>query len=84
MTATLPKDSDHHQTDTAHGHMDVSSFHSHAPTSLNHLAYGVYWRSHAGNLLPVRIWKRRLVDALIRRTLYERDVGQGHWQSRFR
>ena len=26
-TATPPKDSDHHQTDTAHGQMDVSSFH---------------------------------------------------------
>ena len=76
MTATPPKDSDHRETDTAHG-MDVSSFHSQAPSSLNHLAYGVYWRSRAGNLLPVRRWKRRPVDALVRKTLYERGVAVG-------
>ena len=40
----------------------------------NHLAHGVYWRSHAGDLLPVRRWKCRPVDVLARRMLHERDV----------
>ena len=53
--------------------MDVSSFHSQATCSLNHLAHGV-----VGDLgpvtLPVRRWQRRPVDALERRTLCESDV----------
>ena len=73
-TATPRKDADHHQTDTAHGQMDVSSFHFHARSLPHHLAYGVYWRSRAGDLLPVRRWKRRPVDALAHRMRHEDDV----------
>ena len=54
--------------------MDVSRFHFQAPSSPNHLTYGVCWRSRAGALLPVRRWKRRQVDALARRMLLEREV----------
>ena len=50
LTATPPKDSYHHQTDTAQ--TDVSSCHFQAPSSPNRLAYGVCWRSCAGALLP--------------------------------
>ena len=46
-----------------------------SPTRLpNHLAYGVYWRSSAGELLAVRRWRRRPVDALAHRVLHEGDV----------
>ena len=51
MTATPPEDSDHHQTDTAHGQTNVSSGPSQASSLPNHLTYGVYWRSRAGELV---------------------------------
>ena len=38
------------------------------------MARGIYWRSCAGDLLPVRRWKRRRVEALARRMSNERDV----------
>ena len=41
-TATPQEDSDHHQTDTAHGQTDVSSRHFQASSLPNHLTYGVY------------------------------------------
>ena len=65
MTATPPKDP---------GLMDVTSFHFQATSLPNRLAYGVCWRSRVGDLLPVRRWRRRPVDALARRTLREGDV----------
>ena len=74
MTVTPPKDPDHHQTDTAHGLTNVSSRHFQASSSPNHLAYGVYWRSRAGELLPVRRWRRRPAHALAHRMRYEDDV----------
>ena len=74
MTAAAPKDSDYHRTDTVHGQTDVPSFHFQASSLPNHSAYGVYWRSRAGVLLPVRRWKRRPVDASVRRMLYKSDV----------
>ena len=39
MTATPPKDSCPHQTDTVHGQTDVSSCHLRASSSRNHVAY---------------------------------------------
>ena len=59
MTATPPQDCYHHQTDTAHKQTGVSSCHFQASSLLNHLAYGVYWRSRGGELLPVRRWSRQ-------------------------
>ena len=64
MAATPPEDFDHHQTDTAHGQTDVSSCRFQASSLPNHLTYGVYWRSRARELVPVRRWRRRTVDAL--------------------
>ena len=59
MTATPPKDSDHHQTDTAHGQVDVSSFHSQAPSSLNHLAYGGSLAISCGKHVGQGLWQSR-------------------------
>ena len=70
----VQEDSYHHQTDTSHGLTEVSSCQFQTSSSPNHLAYGVYWRSRAGDLLPVRRWKSRPVDALARRMLHEGDV----------
>ena len=73
MTATPPQDSCHHPTDTAHVQTDVSSRHFQSSGLLNHLAYGVYGRFRAGELLPVRRWRRRPVDALAHRMRHEGD-----------
>ena len=51
MTATLPEDSGHHQTDTAHGLTDVSTCHFHASSLPNQVTFGVYWRCRAGELV---------------------------------
>ena len=74
MTATPSKDSYHHQTDTAHGQTDVSSGHFQASSLPNHLACGVHWRSRAGELLPVRRWRRRPVDALAHTILHRHKI----------
>ena len=74
MTATPPKDSEHHQIDTDHGQVEVSSFHFQASSLPNHLAFGVYWGCRAGKLLLVRRWRRRSVHALARRILHVGDV----------
>ena len=74
MSATPPQDSYHHQTDTADVQTDVPSCHFQASSLLNNLAYGVYWRSRAGELLPVRRWRRRPVDAQAQRMRHEGDV----------
>ena len=73
MTATPPQDSCHHPTDTAHVQTDVSSRHFQSSGLLNHLAYGVYGRFRACELLPVRRWRRRPVDALAHRMRHEGD-----------
>ena len=59
--------------DTAHGQMDVSKCHIQASSSLSRSAHGVYWRSPAGNLLPVRRWIRRPVDAPTHRKFLSRS-----------
>ena len=72
MAATPPEDFDHHQTDTAHGQTDVSSGHFQASSLPNQF----YIRSllTTGELLPVRRWRRRPVDALSHRMRHVDDV----------
>ena len=72
--ATPPEGSDHHQTDTADGQTEVSSGQFQASSLPNHLTYGVSWRSGAGELLLVRIWRRRTLDAMAHRMRDKDDV----------
>ena len=74
MTATPQEDSDHHQTDAARGQTDVSTCHFQTSSSSNHLTYGVYWRSRAGELFLGRRRRRRHVDALAHRMRHEGDI----------
>ena len=74
MTATPSADSDHHQTDTAHGQTDASSCHLQASSLPNHLTHGVSWRYRAGKLFLRRTWRRRPVEALAHRVRHEDDV----------
>ena len=82
-TATPQEDFDHHKTDTAHGQTDVSNGHFQASSLPDHLTYGVYWRSRAGELFPGRRQRRRPLDALAYRMRHEDDVSIILWPSRF-
>ena len=73
MTATPSKDPSHHQTFTAHVQTAASGWNCHVQSPLPHLAHGVYWRSHAGELLPVRRCVRP-VDALANRMCLDGGV----------
>ena len=62
------------KTDTAHGQTDVSSGQFQASSLPNHLIYGVYWRSRAGELFSGPGQRRRPLDALAHRMRHEDDV----------
>ena len=67
MTVTSSKDPSHHKTSTAHIQTAASGWNWNDASPLLRLAHGVYWRSGAGELLPIRRWRRRRVDALANR-----------------
>ena len=73
-TATLQSDCPLHQTDTVHNQVDVSSCTFQAPSLQSHLAYGVSWRSRAGELLSFGRRKRQPVDAWAYRMLCKGGV----------
>ena len=66
-TATQSKRHVHHDAPTGHVHNAVEENHLNDIGLSPHLAHGVYWRSRAGELLPVRRWRRRTVGALANR-----------------